>query len=99
MNAMPASPALNSELADDACQIAQIKEQAAVLLRGLSDAQYNWRPAAGCWSMAQCVAHVVITDDIYIPVLENCIADARKKEMLGNGPFRHGALGNWFVRS
>ncbi len=99
MNVASASSTLNSELTDDLRQIAQIKEQAAALLRGLSDTQYNWQPAPGRWSMAQCLAHIVITDDIYVPVLETCIADARKKGMLGDGPFQHGRLGNWFVRS
>jgi hypothetical protein len=99
MNANPVSSALNPELAGDVQQIAQIKDQAATLLRGVSDAQYNWRPEPGRWSMAQCVSHVVITDDIYVPVLENCVADARKKGLVGDGPFHHGALGNWFVRS
>ena len=66
MNAA-ASSALNPELAEDARQIAQLKEQAAALLHGLNDVQYNWRPASGCWSMAQCVAHIVVTDEIYIP--------------------------------
>jgi hypothetical protein len=99
MNATSIPSVLNSELASDVQQITQIKEQAATLLRGVSDAQYNWRSEPGRWSMAECVAHIVITDDIYVPVLENCIADARKKGLVGDGPFHHGAVGNWFVRS
>jgi hypothetical protein len=99
MNVASIPSALNSELAGDVQQIAQIREQAATLLRGVSDAQYNWRPEPGRWSMAQCVSHIVITDEIYVPVLENCIADARKKGLVGDGPFHHGAIGNWFVRS
>lgn len=93
------SPALNSELAEYSRQTAELKGRAAALLSGLSDVQYNWRPTAGSWSMAQCIAHVVLTDEIYIPVLEQCIVDARARGMLGSGAFRHGWLGNWFVRS
>lgn len=89
----------SSELAIDKRQIAELKQQAAALLRGLNDAQYNWRPQPGCWSMAQCLAHIVVTDEIYIPALEKCVADARAKGTLGSGPFHHGRLGNWFVRS
>lgn len=99
MNAASTSSALNSELAEDVRQVVQIKEQAAALLRGLSDAQYNWSPEPGRWSMAQCLAHIVVTDDMYLPVLEKCIADARKQGTLSSGPFHHGWFGNWFVRS
>ncbi|HKW34609.1 MAG TPA: DinB family protein [Candidatus Acidoferrum sp.] len=93
------SLALNSELAEYARQIAELKDQAAALLRGLGYVQYNWRPAADSWSMAQCIAHIVLTDEIYIPVLGKCVVDARARGLLGSGPFRHGRLGNWFVRS
>jgi len=46
------------------------------LLAGLNDAQYNWHPAPGKWSMTQRVAHIVITDTVCLPVLEKCLADA-----------------------
>jgi hypothetical protein len=91
--------ALNSELADYTRQVAEVKDQAAALLRGLNDVQYNWRPVLGSWSIAQCVAHIVLTDEIYLPVLEKCVVDARARGLLGTGPFHHGQLGNWFVRS
>ncbi len=99
MNTTSETPALNPELADDERQIAQIKEQAATLVRGLSDAQYNWHPGSGQWSMAQCLAHIVIGNEVYFPVLQACVSEARKKGLTGNGPFRYGWLGNWFVRS
>ncbi|HTC94991.1 MAG TPA: DinB family protein [Terriglobales bacterium] len=99
MNATSATSALNPELADDERQIAHIKEQAAALVRGLSDAQYNWHPGPGQWSMAQCLAHIVMGNEAYFPVLEACISEARKKRLTGNGPFHYGWFGNWFVRS
>jgi len=95
----PLNAELAPELAEDARQIAQIKEQAAGVVRGVNDAQYNWRPAPGRWSMAQCLAHIVVGDEVYFPTLEVCIAEARKKGLTGNGPFHHGWVGNWFVRS
>lgn len=98
MNANPFAP-LHPELAGYETEIAQVTSQADDLLRGLSDAQYNWRPATTRWSIAQCMAHIVVTDEIYIPVLQKCIADARAKGTLGDGPYRHGWLGNWFLRT
>jgi len=86
----PLNAELAPELAEDARQIAQIKEQAAGVVRGENDAQYSWRPAPGRWSMAQCLAHIVVGDDVYFPSLEVCIAEARKKGLTGNGPFHHG---------
>jgi hypothetical protein len=99
MNAASTDSTLNPELVEGQRQIAQIKEQAATLVQGLSDAQYNWHPAPDRWSIAQCVAHIVVGNEIYFPVFETCIAQARKKGLTGNGPFHYGWLGNWFVRT
>jgi hypothetical protein len=49
-------------------------EEAAKLLNtdlsGLSDQQFNWKPAADSWSIAQCILHLVKTNKSYLGIYE-----------------------------
>lgn len=37
---------------------------------GLSDEQFNWKPAADSWSIAQCLLHLVKTNKAYFPIYD-----------------------------
>lgn len=99
MNAVPAMKSLlNPELAEYERQVIQLKELTAALVRGLSDTQFNWHPGPGRWSIAQCLGHIVAGNEVYFPALEASMTRARDKGLVGDGPFHHGRIGNWFVR-
>jgi hypothetical protein len=86
------------ELQSLADQFEAIRGDAENLLRGMSDAQFNWRAEPGRWSIGQCLDHLNVTADNYQPVIEGRIIEGRSQGKLGQGPFRHGRLGNWFVK-
>src|SRR5687768_16252992 len=69
------------------------------LLAHLTDAQFNWRPAPGRSSIAECLAHLNITGQMYLPLIDRRIREARERRAFSRGPFRHGLLGNLFVRA
>ncbi len=69
------------------------------LLAHLTDAQFNWRPVPGRWSIAECLAHLNITGQMYLPRIDRRIREARERRAFSRGPFRHGLLGNLFVRA
>lgn len=51
----------------------RLNEAARILeqeLSGLSDEQFNWKPAPESWSIAQCILHLVKTNKGYFPVYE-----------------------------
>ena len=51
----------------------RLQEAAAILqndLSGLTDEQFNWKPAAESWSIAQCILHIVKTNKGYFPIYE-----------------------------
>ncbi len=74
-------------------------DQARGLVEGLSDAQLNWRPAPGAWSIAECLDHLRATADEILSELDPAMERARARGRTGSPPFRYGWLGSWFVRS
>ncbi len=42
-------------------------ETAMRLLAGLTDEQLNWQPTPGTWSVGQCLDHLCITNETYLP--------------------------------
>ncbi|MFN7946197.1 MAG: DinB family protein [Blastocatellia bacterium] len=93
------SVSLIPELQDYISQIEAIKRDAAELTAGMTEAQFNWRPAPGHWSVAECLAHLNVTAQQYLPLITASISQARNQGWLSHGPFRYGWLGNWFVRT
>lgn len=90
---------LASELEDYRRQILAVSQDARDLIEGLSEAQLNWQPSAEQWSIAECLDHLAVTNREMIKKLRAAVIEARAKGLLGYGPFRHGWLGNMFVRS
>ena len=80
-------------------EFASAREDAAALLEGLGDAQFNWRRAPGTWSMAQCLDHLNLTGRKYLRALDRAIDEGRAKNLVGKGPFRYGLLECWAVRA
>ncbi len=98
-SSMPEERAPVAELEKRANETEKIKEQAKALTGNLSDAQFHWRPEAQLWSIGECLAHLNKTNKLYLPILEGAIETGRARGLTGHEPFRHGFLGNFFVRS
>lgn len=90
---------LEGELGEYAAQIEWQKVEVASLLEGVSEEQFNWRPAEGSWSVGEHLSHLSKVIRPYLTAIDGAVALARAKEVLGEGPYRHGWLGNRFVRS
>jgi hypothetical protein len=56
--------------------------RARELLAGLSEEQLNWQPAAGVWSVGQCIDHLCATNEVYLPP----IASALEGKPKGSAP-------------
>lgn len=80
-------------------QIEAVNLDARDLISGLSDAQLNWQPAPGAWSIAECLDHLTVSGRELIERVKETINDARSRGLLGRGPFRYGMIGNMIVRS
>jgi len=56
------------------------------------------RPGEDRWSAAEHLAHLPLTERPYFTVIEAALRAARSRGRLGVGPFKGGAVGNWFAR-
>ncbi len=88
---------LPPELAELDRQFAAAKADASELVNGLQELQFNWRPSAGSWSMAECLLHLNMVRDRCVHTLETTLADARARGRVGHGPFGYGWLGKWIM--
>jgi hypothetical protein len=98
-NAVRLAEPLVSDLQEYVRQIEAVNLDARDLIAGLSDAQFNWRPAPGHWSIAECLDHLTVTGRELTERIKEAISDARSRGLLSRGPFRYGLIGNMVVRS
>ena len=77
----------------------QLARDAESMAGALTDEQFNWKPPSGGWSVAQCLDHLNIATRSYLPALDEGIADAIRRGLYGEGPFRYGWFARMFVRT
>jgi hypothetical protein len=50
-------------------------QQAKELVTGLTPEQLNWQPQPGTWSVGQCLEHLCITNEVYLPAISVSLRD------------------------
>jgi len=79
-------------------QFQAINQDTHKLLDNLTEAEFNWHPKPGKWSMAQCFDHLIVTGHLSLTNIQAAIIEARSRGLFGPGPFHYGLLEKWFVR-
>jgi DinB family protein len=69
------------------------------LARDLTDAQLNWRPGPGRWSVGECLMHLAVSTDAALPAIDHAIAHAQQRVWPAAGPYRYGWFTRWMVQS
>lgn len=91
--------AINSDIAMLLSEIDANLSHAESITHGLSNAQFNWRPQPGQWSIAQCLAHLNIVNRGDLPSIQAAIEKGYANKITGEGPFAYGLLARKFVAS
>jgi len=78
-------------------QFEQLAAEADALVAPLSDQQFQWQPRPDSWSVAQCVEHLNVTARLYLPKLDEGIAEAIRRGAYGPGPFTYNWMGRFMV--
>ena len=93
----PAIPPLPPQLADVHQQLDLLAAEVRTLATSTDEAGFHRHPAPGAWSAADCVAHLTLTGQLYLPSFDAAIAEGRARGRLGDGPFRRTLLGRFAV--
>ena len=92
-------PTLAPEVDNYRQQFERLATEAEALVAPLSEEQFTWRPAPGSWSVAECIDHLNVTARLFLPQLDESIAEATRRGLYGEGPFDHDFVGRFFVRT
>ena len=68
----------------------------AEILKAKSDDELNWRAKETFWSILECLEHLNLYGDFYLPEIERVIQKATSKSDV---IFKSGILGNFFAES
>ena len=74
-----------------------VGRDAAALLSGLTDAQLNWRPSDGHWSIAECISHLSTTGNLYLGPIDRAIQRGHDRALFGGRDFQPGRLDRWLI--
>ena len=87
------APAWSVRLATD---LLTNDETAKRLLAGLTNEQLNWQPAPGSWSVGQCLEHLCIMNEVYLPPISAAFKEKPDSPVKQITP---GWFGGWFIRN
>jgi hypothetical protein len=91
-------PSLTPEIEEFRQQFEQLSSEADALCTPLTDDQFTWKPSPAMWSIACCLEHLNATARVYLSALDEGIADAIRRGIYGEGPFKYNWLGRLAVR-
>jgi len=71
-------------------------QMAAELVNGLTPEQLNWHPGPNAWSIGQCLEHLCITNEVYLPAISSSLAG---KPLSAAEDIVPGRFTRWFINS
>lgn len=95
--AVSGPPGLAPEIEAFRVQFEHLSTEADALSAPLSDAQFAWRPAPDAWSVGECLDHLNATARMYLPVMDEGIAEAIRRGLYGAGPYAYNWIGRLMV--
>ena len=84
---------MNLDLDRCAQDIKEARLRAQSLVSDLPPDQFTKQPEPGKWSVAECILHLNTTAQVVQSLMENAIAEGRRTNTVGSGPFGIGFKG------
>lgn len=85
------------ELEDYARQLDSLNAEASALVDNHSETELTRPTANGGWSVAECLDHIAVTAEKYIPEIRRVLEEGRDRGISGQGPFHYGFLARMFL--
>lgn len=70
--------------------------RARAVAGGLGHEQLNWRPRPDAWSIGQCLHHLFLANEVYLPAISGSLRGRRPGVVQRVRP---GWFGRWFIRT
>jgi len=93
------SRTLPPHLASIQDDLEQSDQTARRIVGGLSDAQVNWQPHQGAWSIAQCLDHLGRGNTLYAAALHEAVSKNRTRKDPRAAAIQPGWFGRYVIRS
>jgi hypothetical protein len=87
---------IHPQLAAIDAELRAATARARALADGLDETIFHARPSPQSWSMAECLAHLNLTTEAYLPLIRAAIAVGRARSRKPRGRYRRDLLG-WFL--
>src|SRR5207302_2299868 len=71
-------------------------QRATELAKGLTPLQFNWKPSQDAWSVGQCLEHLRVANEVYLPAIR---ASLTARPLLAVQEITPGWFGRWFIRN
>lgn len=90
---LTASVTLPTQLALVKEELLYARERARTVCKGLDAATWAARPSPAEWSIGECLMHLNITSERFIPLIDDAIRDGRARGLERGGPYGMGLIG------
>lgn len=90
---------MSAELDNLLSEFEKISDDTTKTFGNLSAEQINWKPSADGWSIGQCFEHLIKTNSLFFPTLEELEKGTRKNSFLENYSPLSGFFGNLLINS
>ena len=84
---------IQTQLADICTQLERNSFQVSELVKNLLHYQLNLRLESDQWSIAECVAHLNLFSETFLPIISDACEQARKSGWVVDGPFTTDVIG------
>ena len=93
MTVTSTTPILAPQLAVVKEQYLLARERLRQICAGVTDEVWAAGSIEGGWSIAECVVHLNLTTDAYLPKIDDAITEGQRRGLAGSGPFSRGLMG------
>ncbi|MFN3315515.1 MAG: DinB family protein [Raineya sp.] len=84
-------------LSECIASLEELEKEARILLNKLSLEQLNWKPSPKAWSVAECIAHLLIVFEKYEPSVSKALSKNYQTENMNHKPSFFGKIFFKFV--
>ena len=96
MSVATVGPEVSAELGEVKQELLDARERARRLSEGLAETLWSTAPGPGRWSIAECVIHLNITSERFIPIIDDAIREGREMGVRLTAPPRRDLIG-WLL--